>query len=192
MYHFLFINPKRVTSIATSITAMMGGFFVGCAPVQVDNAIPAGQARVAFQSQCAQNVIECTSSWPTAMASIASTPGSTVTETDTGFLVEADAGWGGLEVRFLGSNSEAGAGASSLSFSWSVGATDSDPCLLTPGMEFSTEADPTAVLAPGLHYVRLTVENDIIREEVVSDACGVIGMNIASFDFIEFEVEVRY
>ncbi len=146
--------------------------------------------RVAFQSQCAQNVIECTSSWPTAVVDVPALAGQTVTETAAGFVIEG-AIHGAATVQLVGSNSDPGAGAQAIFYSWSNGATDDDPATLAPGTEFSMEADPLVTLRTGFHYIRLTVENDIVREQVVSPDFGVIAEEVPSFDFVEVEVDVR-
>lgn len=163
----------------------------GCTAEPSGPVIESVSARVAFQSPCAQNAIECTSSWPVAIAGVRDVSGQTVTETDTGFIVVADRAHGSVPVHLRGSESTAGDGATQLRYSWSTGATQDDPCTLSPGEEFSTAANPVVNLAPGLHYVRLTVENDIIRDVVESETCGVFGENIPSFDFVELEIDVR-
>jgi len=163
----------------------------GCPVRTSGNVIPPDSARVAFQSPCAQNVIECTSSWPVAIAGVRAGHGQTVTETETGYIVRRPHASGSVPVWLVGEESTAGEGATRLSYSWSSGAAQDDPCTLTPGDEFATVANPTVNLAPGFHYIRLTVENDIIRAVVASEACGVFGENIPSFDFVELEIEVR-
>ncbi len=167
------------------------GTMVSCTIQPVATALPAVSARVAFQSPCAQNAIECTSSWPTAVASVEAIEGQTVTPTAAGFLIEAPSNTSGIPVQFVGDGSTLGNGATVLTYSWTSNATEDAPCVLTPGEAFATTARPIARLAPGFHYIRLTVENDIIRDSVESDACGVFGTDIPSFDFIEVEVEVR-
>ena len=164
---------------------------VGCPAQQAPTVLPAESARVAFQSPCAQNVIECTSSWPVAVASVAARHGQTVTETDTGFLVRQPYATGSVSVSLVGDQSTAGQGATQLNHTWSYGAIEDDPCTLTPGQTFASEANPSVELEPGFHYIRLTVENDIIRPSVESPTCGVFGENIPSFDFVELEIEVR-
>lgn len=162
-----------------------------CAGEPTTTGLPAEAARVAFQSPCAQNAIECTTSWPTAVASVAVGAGQTVSVTESGFLIEAPWNWTGVPVQLVGDQSIPGDGATTLSYSWSYGATQDDPCAPMPGTEFATTPNPVAHLEPGLHYIRLSVRNDIIRDAVESSTCGVIGTNIASFDFVELEVEVR-
>ncbi len=90
-------------------------------------AIPAETARVAIQSQCAQNVINCTTSWPVAMFQVEAGNGQMVTLTDTGYLIEGSDGNGQERVRFVGSNSNPGDGATLTSFRWTSGATDEGP-----------------------------------------------------------------
>jgi hypothetical protein len=65
------------------------------------------------------------------------------------------------------------------------------PCTLAPGTIFSAAVSPTIALQAGFHYIRLTVRNDIIRDEVNTETCGVIGRDIPSFDFVELEIEAR-
>ena len=60
-----------------------------------------------------------------------------------------------------------------------------------PGIEFSTESEPAILMQMGFHYIRLTIRNNKVFEEVVSDAFGVLGTNISGFDFVELEIEVR-
>jgi hypothetical protein len=188
----LLVRPGAGLLMVTAAASMLAGCTVP-PTTPPTNAIPAGTARVAIQSQCAQNVITCTSSWPTATMRVEANEGSTVTMTASGFLVAGDTPTGpeGLAVNFIGTDSDAGNGAATITYSWSYGASDEDPCSLAPGIEFSTEANPTATLAPGFHYIRLTVRNDIVRDRVESDTCGLVGENVASFDFVELEVEVR-
>ncbi|MBI4717388.1 MAG: hypothetical protein HY763_06260 [Planctomycetes bacterium] len=154
-------------------------------------ALPSETARVAIQSQCAQNVITCTRSFPTAVASVTARQSQTVTPTDEGFVVNTGV-YGPAVVQLRGSDSEPGLNATRLAFSWSSGATDTDPCTVMPGTEFSTEADPAVLLEPGLHYIRLTVTNDNILGRLESEQCGVLGENIPAFHFVEVEVDVRY
>ncbi|NOX58692.1 MAG: hypothetical protein GXP29_07520 [Planctomycetes bacterium] len=164
--------------------------FAGCVD-PLTQPLPPETARVAIQSQCAQNVINCTTSWPTAVFTVEAMDGQSVTLTDTGFLVEGTDGNGQEMVRLVGSNSTPGDGAAFSSFKWTSGASDEDPKTLAPGNQFSTDADNNVLLAVGFHYIRLTVENDIIREEVQSDEFGLIAENVPSFDFVELEIEVR-
>ncbi len=160
----------------------------GCV-MQPANVVPSGTARVAFQSQCAQLVVTCTSSWPTALIDVQS-DADTVTATDTGFLVDT-MGQSSATVNLIGSISEPGNGATIHSFTWSFGATDDDPCTLAPGTVLATTADTPATLESGFHYIRLRVENDIIRARIESELCGLIGTDLPSFDFVEVEIEVR-
>ena len=83
-----------------------------------------------------------------------------------------------------------GQGATQIFFSWSAGAADPDPCSLTPGTEFSTQADPQVFMQAGLHYIRLTVFNDLPPiNDLDAGACGTF-QNFVRQDFEEFEVEV--
>jgi len=166
-------------------------FATACQDNPPANAVATETRRVAIQSQCAQIVIECTSSWPTPVATIEAATGQTVTATDNGFIVEDPAIFGAVSVQLLGADSEPGDGANEIFFSWSHSAADDDPCTLSAGTEFSTEADAQVLLAVGVHYIRLTVRNDIVRELVESEFCGVVAENVQSFDFIELEIEVR-
>lgn len=173
----------RVLSLAVALLTS------GCV-VPPNGVIPAGVARVAFQSQCAQVVVECTSSWPTAVVRVSSDEAA-VTETETGFLVEITPNATTATVELIGSDSLAGTDATIRSSVWSYGATDDDPCRLSPGTILANQADTAAVLATGFHYIRLRVENDILRDQVDSEQCGQIGTNIPSYDFVEVEIEVR-
>lgn len=155
------------------------------------NVLPPEQLRVAFQSQCAQNVIECTGSWPTAVVTIDPLASQTITETATGFILTDPNGGDSVTVQLIGSDSLAGEGAVALTHSWSSSAVIDDPCSLPPGTEFSSEENPTIEMAPGFHYIRLTVSNDIIRDQVPLEGCDNVLMNVASFDFLEIELEIR-
>jgi hypothetical protein len=182
-----------IVPVLTLLNVTIGTIIVGCVTPPVDNArlIPAVNQRVAIQSQCAQNVIECTTSWPTAVATVVAGPDQTVTANSNSFVVVDPNGWGGVEVNFKGSDSIAGNTATMLAYRWSHSATDTDPCTLQEGTFASAKADPQLLLATGFHYIRLRVVNDVIRDQVVSDTCGVVGEDTGSFDFIELEVEVR-
>lgn len=173
-----------------SCAAMPVPMIVGCPAQTPSNAIAAETTRAIFQSPCAQDVIDCTTSWPVAVAGFAALPGQTVTQTDLGYLVEQPGALGLVPVYLIGSASTMGDGATQSTYSWSSGATQGDPCRLTPGDEFSTFPNPTVYLAPGFHNIRLTVENNIVRDVVESEVCGVLGESIPSFDFVELEVEV--
>ncbi|MCH7813210.1 MAG: hypothetical protein IID40_04225 [Planctomycetes bacterium] len=153
--------------------------------------LPPEEQRVVFLSQCAQSVIECTSSWPTAVAEVVGGHGQTVTATENGYLVEGDDGSGSERIQLRGSDSIAGNGATEIFYSWSVGADDPDPRTMEAGNEISTEPDPDVLLQTGFHYLRLTVFNDIIRDRVESEELGLIAENVPSFHFVEFEIEVR-
>lgn len=155
------------------------------------DAIPAEQQRVAFQSQCAQNVITCTRRFPTAMIDIQPRLGQTVTATDAGFVISDIYALDAVAVQLKGSGSLLGDEATRLTFSWTSGASDDDPCTMNPGAEFSTQSDTLISLEPGFHYIRLLVENDVIFPIIESEPCGVIGEDIAGFHFEEVEIEVR-
>lgn len=193
------INRARISHMSTpeatqviSIAALIGMFALtsGC-QVQPGAGIPAEQQRVAFQSQCAQNVITCTQRFPTAVIDIQQRFGQSVTETAAGFLVMDATALGNVPVQLKGSGSQFGTEATMLNYSWSFGAVDDDPCTMSPGEEFSTQSDALVFLEPGFHYIRLFVENDVIFPIIESDECGVIGENIAGFHFEEVEIEVR-
>jgi len=161
-------------------------------PTEQAQGLPASTQRVAFASQCALNVIECTTSWPTAIASVEAEDGQTVTEVDTNsFRVRVTGGSGAVPVQFRGIASIPGNTATQLSYSWSYGASDSDPCTLTAGTVASTESDPELLLDPGFHYIRLTVTNDVHRDEVPLDGCPDSLTDVDSFDFVELQVEVQ-
>lgn len=179
------------TRVITKV-ALIGMFALtnGC-QVQPGAGIPAEQQRVAFQSQCAQNVITCTTRFPTAVIDIQQRFGQSVTETAAGFLVTDATAFGHVPVQLKGGGSEAGTDATMLSYSWSFGATDDDPCTMTPGEEFSTEPETLVFLGRGFHYIRLFVQNDVIFPVIQSEECGVIGENIGGFHFVEVEIEVR-
>ena len=153
------MNTRRVLSwrlglwITAGVGALIASLGQGCpSPIPTE---PAGlepeTVRVAFKSQCALNVIECTSSWPTAVASVVSGCCQTVTETDTGFVVQGSDGDGAEWVRLVASDSVMGNGATRISYSWSSRADDDDPRTLDPGEEFSTAADPEVLLQEGFH-----------------------------------------
>lgn len=126
------------------------------------------------------------------MAAVVASDGQTVTTTDgVNFIVVGTSEQGGFDVQLSATDSMTGNGAMSLTYSWSSGATDTDPCTLADGPAFSTEEMPLQRMDLGVHYIRLRVENDIIRDVVESDTCGVIGENIASFQFVEIVVDVR-
>lgn len=148
--------------------------------------------RTPFASSCAQNVVNCTTSFPVAVVDVAADASQTVTETDEGFLVEGSSESGAEVVNLIGANSAIGNTANELFFSWSVNATDDNPCTLAPGTEVSTNANDSILLAVGTHYVRLTVRNDLIREAENSGigGCGVIPEDFKS-DFREVAIEVR-
>jgi hypothetical protein len=183
---------RWIVLLCIASVVMIGGTACVTQPDNPAQAIPASTQRVAFASQCALNVVTCTTSWPTADATIVAADGQTVTEVTTNsFVVEVTGGSGGVPVKFQGIGSDPGNTATDLSFSWSYGATDNDPCTLTPGTEVSTESNPELLLATGFHYIRLTVVNDVIRDEVVLDGCTETLQDVGSFDFVELQVEVK-
>lgn len=156
-----------------------------------DGVLRAEQQRTAFQSQCAQNVITCTRRFPTAVVTVQARSGQTVSATDSGFLIADSHATGSVRVQLVGSGSLPGEEATLLTYRWSSGATDDDPCTMTPGEEFSTQADPQVLLERGFHYIRLFVENDVMFPRIESAMCGVLGENIPGFHFVEVEIEVR-
>jgi len=162
-----------------------GGVFGG-------GGLPAEQSRVAIQSQCAQNVIECTTVFPEAFitANAEANPAQQISLTENGFLVEGDGNGAGEQVQLIGSGSRRGDNATMISYSWSSGATDTDPCTLAPGPQFSTQADPLVELSEGFHYIRLTVTNDN-EVDLFSEACGIDQLDVPASDFLEVEIEVR-
>jgi len=126
------------------------------------------------------------------VATVAALDGQTVTTTDgVSYIVTGTSEQGGFDVQLSAADSMAGNGGMSLTYSWSSGATDTNSCTLADGAAFSTEDMPLQRMDIGIHYIRLRVENDIIRDVVESDTCGVIGENIASFHFVEIVVDVR-
>lgn len=186
---------NRCVSAPVMLVVLIAGL-AGCEPPPLPNGnpdlIPASNQRVAFQSQCAQNVTVCTTSWPTAIATVVESDGQTVTEVSSNsFLVEATGGSDGVQVQFRGSETKMGETSTMLVFRWSFGAIDDDPCTMAPGTEVSTEVNPKLLLAPGFHYIRLFVINNVIRDVVSSQECGIIAEDTGSFDFVELEVEVR-
>lgn len=154
--------------------------------------LPGEQPRVATQSQCAQNVITCTTVFPEAVitANAVDNPAQQISLTETGFLVEGDGNGAGELVQLIGSLSRLGDNAANLTYSWSSAATDDDPCTLAPGTQFSTQADPEVGLSVGFHYIRLTVTNDN-EVDLFSEACGIDQLDVPASDFLEVEIEVR-
>lgn len=169
------------------------------APPPVAQAIPADNAaRQAFASQCAQNVINCTSSFPVAILDVAAGQGQIVTRTNVGFMIQGSDSDGVELVRFLGAGSliaesMVGNNASMIFYDWTYAATDDDPCTLTPGPSFSNEANPQALLQVGVHYIRLHVSNDLAygQESLLLEECGQIGQDIPKSDFEEVTIEIR-
>lgn len=184
-------QPVSNHLLTTVFTAALLTLVPGCDNAANQNAIQPEAARVAFQSQCAQNVITCTDSFPEAVIDVEAIHGQSVTATDTGFLIEQP-GTAPIWTKLIGSDSDPGDNATEIQYRWSSRAEDADPCSLDPGPEFSTEADPLVLLEPGFHYIRLTVTNDNIIGQLESDECGIIGQNIPAYDFLEVEIEVRH
>ncbi|MCP4251502.1 MAG: hypothetical protein GY778_31075 [bacterium] len=184
--------PLAVVGVLMAAVGCQSGGGGGGGPAAGNrDGLPAEDQRTVFLSQCAQSVIECTSSWPTAVGEVVGGDGQTVTETANGYLVEGDDGSGLELIQLQGSDSIIGNGATEIFYSWSIGAEDADPLTMEAGNEFSTEPDPAVFLQEGFHYVRLTVFNNIIRDRVESEELGLIAENVRSFDFVEFEIEVR-
>ncbi|MHC5109782.1 MAG: hypothetical protein ACYTHJ_07890 [Planctomycetota bacterium] len=176
---------------AATLTCLLAA--VGCTMtpvVQEPDGVAPQQRRSAFQSLCAQNAVECTSSWPTPIFAPVAGEGQTVAETDEGYRITGPLAQGALTVQLDGSESTAGTDATQINFTWTINATDDDPCELTPGEELSDEETATAVLQPGFHYVRLFVTNNIIRDEVVVEGCEETREDVESFDFLEVELEI--
>lgn len=185
------MSAPGATRILTGLTLIgLVAVTSGC-QVQPGGGIPAEQQRVAFQSQCAQNVITCTTRFPTAVIDIQQRFGQSVTETAAGFVVTDASALGNVPVQLKGGGSEAGTDATTLSYSWSFGATDDDPCTMSPGEEFSTQPEVLVFLGRGFHYIRLFVQNDVIFPLFESEECGVIAENVGGFHFVEVEIEVR-
>ncbi len=155
------------------------------------------ETRLPFTTQCSEFAGLCTSSFPTPVLSVLAAPGQTVTENPdaTGFIVEGVDDDGGEVVLLQGSASAPGNTATALAYSWTSGAADGDPCTRAPGDEFSTEADPEITLQTGVHYIRLTVQNDVplvgeLLPQDLIDQCGTLTQQF-KFDFVEVVVEVR-
>lgn len=89
-------------------------------------------------------------------------------------------------VRLIGSNSVPGAGADSLSYSWSYGATDVDRDSLAPGIEFSRAPDVLVGMAVGFHYIRLIVRNG---DEPAAENWS---PDDNRTNFIELAIEIRF
>jgi len=159
-----------------------------------DPGLLATSQRSAFQSQCAQNVLECTTIWPEAVAILDLSrrgPDQAFSFLGGGrFIVTGTDGDGSEPVPLRGEQSALGDDATILTFSWSHAATDADKCTLVPGPVFSTDPNPLQRMEVGFHYIRLTVTNDNLRD-IFSDECGLIAESSGLFDFVEIEIEVR-
>lgn len=153
--------------------------------------------RLPFTTQCGQFAGLCTSSFPTPVLNIDSRTGQNVTSTSDpfGFIVQGSDGDGSEIVIFKGGASRPGATATEITYSWTSGATDDNPCTLEPGPEFSTDPDVEIAMQAGLHYIRLTVTNDLplLQDQLpqnVIDTCGTLAQSF-KFDSIEVLVDVR-
>lgn len=147
--------------------------------------------RPPIASQCAQAVIFCTTRFPTAVINVTAGLGQTVTPTAEGFIVEGGGGDQLETIQLVGSSSSAGQTATVLNFNWSVEATDVNRQTLAPGATFSTAQDPLVVMQTGLHYVRLTLTNDVIIDELISVEFGVLAIDVPASDFKEVVIDVR-
>lgn len=159
------------------------------------NSLPgSGVNRTPFASSCAQNVVLCTTSFPDAAVSVVPSAGQSVSATTSpvGFIVNGSDGDGFETVQLRSTGTTMGNGATTLMYSWSYGATDANPCTLTPGTVFSTDANPDVPMLVGVHYIRLYVENELIRavEESGVPACETIPEGPKS-DFVEMVIDVR-
>jgi hypothetical protein len=189
------LSSSRLRRCITVTVAWCVFLGAGCTPPVTDDGngdtgLPAESQRAAFQSQCAQNVIFCTTSWPTAIARVVAGEGQTATETETGFRIEGTGDDGTEPVNLVGDESVLGNGATELTYSWSAGATDENPLTLEPGEAFSTEANPVQNMQVGFHYIRLHVVNDVVQTQVESEEFGVLFEEVNSFDFVEIEIEI--
>ncbi|NOS99632.1 MAG: hypothetical protein HOP29_03305 [Phycisphaerales bacterium] len=153
-----------------------------------------GSNRTPFASSCAQNVVACTTSFPDAAVTVVPGTGQGVAATTSpvGFIVFGSGGDGFETVQLRSTGTTMGNGATTLTYSWSYGATDANPCTLPPGTQFSVEANPNVAMLVGVHYIRLTVENELIRAAEQSGvlACGTIPEGPKS-DFVELVIDVR-
>jgi hypothetical protein len=167
--------------------------------VTQDRILPAENQRAAFQSQCAQNVIVCTVAFPSARIKVMAGPDQQITPTHNGYIVQGSDYDGYENVHLVGSHSDPGQTErvapfrtpSQLFFSWSQGASDADPLTMQPGEEFSKDADVSVRMSAGLHYVRLTVRNDIVKAHVLSPNGQVLFRDYTATDFVEVEIDVR-
>lgn len=162
-----------------------------------DGMAPSTVQRLPYASQCATFAGLCTSSFPVAVAEVVARDAHqsvTRQEDPLRFIVRGVVHDGGEVVQLRGSDSFAGNTATAVTYNWSINAVDDDPCSMTPGEVFSTEADPTVALQNGVHYVRLTVKNDLPLDpntlpDSVIDQCGTLDQTV-KYDYIEFIVEV--
>lgn len=160
-------------------------------PGSEENPIPPDSQRFTIQSQCGQLIIQCTSDFPGPMVELIPMEGQRIAATEDGGYVIEDVGEQGIEpIQLAGIRSDPGSTAAFVQYEWSYGATDLNPCTLEPGPTFSVEENPLVYLAPGVHYIRLTVANDIQRASVATAECGTLAPAPAA-DFLEIEIEVR-
>lgn len=176
---------------------------LGCMPLgmdppddddmMMDDALPAATVtRAPFASQCAELAGLCTSSFPQAALSVSAADGQAIslTQDPEGFIVQGTDGDGIEMVSLRGSASAMGNTATELFYSWSYGATDEDVCTRSAGIEFSTEANPEIAMETGIHYIRLTVRNELPLVDVTLDECDDLTQEF-KFDYKEVVIEVR-
>ena len=160
-------------------------------PGSEENPLPPEPKRFTIQSQCGQLIIECTNSYPDPTIEIVPIEGQQITSTeDDGFVIEGVGDEGVQAIQFAGINSDPGSEASFVRYQWTYGALDTRPCSLEPGPQFSVEENPLVHLEPGLHYIRLTVINDVQQASVSTARCGTLASAPAA-DFLEIEIEIR-
>lgn len=160
-------------------------------PGSEDEPLPPEPKRFTIQSQCGQLILECpANSFPAPVIEIVPIEGQQVTATENGgFVIEGVGDEGIQAIQLAGINTEIGSDARFVNYQWSYGALDFDPCTLEPGPQFSVEQNPLVYLEPGLHYIRLTVANDIQQASVVTAECVLEAAPAA--DFLEIEIEIR-